>query len=142
MTVTIRPFRYPEDYPAAKRLWESMEKGVRFSRSDVPDEIEKKMQRDPDLFLIAEVDGEVVGTVIGGFDGRRGMVYHLAVDSAQRGRGLAMQLMEELEARLIAKGAIRAYLLVAADNSEARALYEKREWTWLDFDVVYAKDLA
>ncbi len=142
MTVTIRPFRYPEDYPAAKHLWESMEKGVRFSRSDVPAEIEKKLQHDPDLFLVAEVDGEVVGTVIGGFDGRRGFIYHLAVDPAQRGRGLATQLMDEVETRLLAKGAIRAYLLVAADNAEARSLYEKRDWTWLDYDVIYAKDLA
>jgi ribosomal protein S18 acetylase RimI-like enzyme len=50
--------------------------------------------------------------------------------------------MTELEKRLIAKGAIRAYLLVHKDNHEARALYEKQKWTHLEEDVVYAKDIA
>jgi ribosomal protein S18 acetylase RimI-like enzyme len=140
--VLIREFRYPEDYPQAVSLWQAQTKGVRFSRSDVPQEIEKKMQRDPDLFLVAEAEGELVGTVIGGFDGRRGMIYHLVVAESHRRRGIAETLMEELERRLVAKGAIRAYLLTASDNHEARALYEKNNWSWLDFDVIYAKDLA
>ncbi len=42
------------------------------------EEIKKKLQRDPDLFL-QEIDNEIVGTIIGGYDGRRGMIYHLAV---------------------------------------------------------------
>ena len=48
-------------------------------RSDTLAEITKKVQRDPDLFLVAEADGRLIGSVIGGFDGRRGMIYHLAV---------------------------------------------------------------
>jgi ribosomal protein S18 acetylase RimI-like enzyme len=141
LPITIREFRYPEDYEQAAHLWRSMEKGVRFSRSDVPVELEKKMKRDPDLFLVAEADGELVATVIGGFDGRRGMIYHLAVAESRRGRGLASQLMDELEKRLIAKGCIRSYLLVHADNTEAFALYEKRGWAALTDIVLYAKDL-
>ncbi|HSQ40630.1 MAG TPA: hypothetical protein VLM78_10780, partial [Anaerolineales bacterium] len=61
--ILIREFHYPPDYEQAARLWQSMDKGVRFSRSDVPAEIEKKLARDPDLFLVAEWDGELVGTV-------------------------------------------------------------------------------
>jgi ribosomal protein S18 acetylase RimI-like enzyme len=141
LPISIREFRYPNDYESAVRLWESMEKGVRFSRSDVPVEIEKKLQRDPDLFLVAEADGDLVGTVIGGFDGRRGMVYHLAVAEPHRRYGVATRLMDELEKRLVARGAIRAYLLVHFENVEARALYEKLDWDWLDEDVIYAKDL-
>lgn len=139
---TIRQFQYPQDYEPAARLWQSMEKGVRFSRSDVPAEIEKKLARDPDLFLVAEWDGVLVGTVMGGFDGRRGMVYHLAVAHAHRRRGIAEALMRELEKRLIAKGCIRAYLLVHAENMEARALYEQQKWVLLADDVIYSKDLA
>lgn len=140
--ILIREFHYPQDYEQAARLWQSMDKGVRFSRSDVPAEIEKKLSRDPDLFLVAEQDGEMVGTVIGGFDGRRGMVYHLAVAESKRRNGIAAQLMRELEERLIAKGCIRSYLLVQANNEEARALYEKNNWVLLDDDVIYSKDLA
>lgn len=138
----IREFRYPQDYESAARLWQGMDRGVRFSRSDVPAEIEKKVAHDPDLFLVAELDGELVGTVIGGFDGRRGMVYHLAVADAHRRRGIADALMRELEMRLVAKGCIRAYLLVHAENTEARALYEKQDWILLADDVVYSKDIA
>ncbi len=140
--ILIREFQYPEDYEQAARLWQSMDKGVRFSRSDVPAEIEKKMTRDPDLFLVAEAKGEVIGTVIGGYDGRRGMVYHLVVDVSHRRLGIADQLMVELEKRLVAKGCIRSYLLVHADNAEARALYEKHNWVLLADDVVYSKDIA
>jgi len=71
--VSIRPYRHPHDYPAVRALWESMEKGVNVGRSDSPDEIAKKAARDPDLFLLAEADGLIVGSIIGGFDGRRGV---------------------------------------------------------------------
>ena len=140
--VLIREFNYPQDYEQAARLWQGMEKGVHFSRSDTPAEIEKKLARDPDLFLVAELDGELVGTVIGGFDGRRGMIYHLAVAVPHRRSGIARSLLRELEQRLIAKGCIRAYLLVHAQNTEARALYQNHHWTPLDDDLLYAKDLA
>ena len=140
--ILIREFHYPQDYEQAARLWQSMEQGVRFSRSDIPAEIEKKLARDPDLFLVAELDGELVGTVIGGFDGRRGMIYHLAVTSTHRRRGIARALMGEIEKRLVAKGCIRAFLLVHADNAEARTLYEKQDWVLLASDVVYSKDIA
>lgn len=138
----IREFNYSQDYDSAARLWQSMDRGVRFGRSDVPAEIEKKLARDPDLFLVAESDGELVGTVIGGFDGRRGMVYHLAVAHAHRRRGVAEALMREIEKRLVAKGCIRAFLIAHADNVEARALYEKQDWVLLANDVVYSKDIA
>jgi len=140
--ILIREFHYPQDYEQAARLWQNMDKGVHFSRSDVPAEIEKKVARDPDLFLVAELDGELIGTVVGGFDGRRGMVYHLAVAASHRRRGIAEALMCELEKRLIAKGCIRSYLLVHAQNEAARALYEKHNWVLLGDDVVYSKDLA
>ena len=76
---SIREFHFPEDYDAARRLWEGAGPGIHIRRSDEPGEIQKKLQRDPDLFLVAEADGQLIGTVLGGFDGRRGMVYHLAV---------------------------------------------------------------
>ena len=140
--ILIREFHYPQDYEQAARLWQGLDKGVHFSRSYVPAEIEKKLSRDPDLFLVAELDGELAGTVIGGFDGRRGMVYHLAVAASHRRRGIAEALMRELEKRLAAKGCIRSYLLVHANNEEARALYKKQSWVLLDDDVIYSKDLA
>ena len=50
----IREFQHPVDYPGALSVWESMETGMHVGRSDSPEEIEKKLKRDPDLFLVAE----------------------------------------------------------------------------------------
>jgi ribosomal protein S18 acetylase RimI-like enzyme len=140
-SVTIRPFQYPADYGAAIALWNSIERGVRVGPSDTPAEIEKKLLRDPDLFLVAVSDGGLVGTVIGGYDGRRGFVYHLAVAQGFRRGGVGSRLMTEVEERLRRKGCIRSYLLVSPDNNEAMRHYEKWGWRLLD-DQVYGKDLS
>ena len=102
--VDLREFRFPTDYDAVIRFWESIEKGVHIGPSDAPEEIQKKIQRDPDLFLVAELNNEIVGTVIGGFDGRRGMIYHLAVAASLRGQGIGSRLMSEVEVSFACQG--------------------------------------
>lgn len=139
--VTVRQFNYPEDYPRVLHLWERMEKGLHVGRSDVPVEIEKKLQRDPDLFLVAEAEGELVGAVVGGYDGRRGFIYHLAVASDFRGQGIASRLMGEVETRLRARGCLRTYLFVLRDNEEAMHFYEKHGWERMEYVYPYGKDL-
>ena len=76
----LRDFRFPADYPEVRSLWHAAGPGIQTGRSDELEEIRKKVERDPDLFIIAENQGKVIGAVLGGFDGRRGIVYHLAVD--------------------------------------------------------------
>jgi ribosomal protein S18 acetylase RimI-like enzyme len=137
---SIREFQFPEDYPAVIELWENSGPGVKVRRSDQPEEIAKKIQRDPDLFLIAEAGSRLVGAVMGGFDGRRGMVYHLAVDKEFRSQGLGASLMEELENRLRSKGCIRCYLMVTRNNPSALDFYEQRSWEPLDLFIL-GKDL-
>ena len=137
----IREFHYPEDYPAARLLWENAGPGIQLRRSDDPDEIQKKLQHDPELFLVAEADGKILGTVLGGFDGRRGMVYHLAVTESSRKQGIGELLMDELERRLKSKGCIRCYLLVTVENKGAMRFYEKRGWAHMKNVTTYGKDL-
>lgn len=138
--LTIRTFRYPQDYPAVRALWEHSGPGIQLGRSDEPQEIVKKLQRDPELFLVAEVDDLIVGVVVGGFDGRRGIVYHLAVNQAYRSRGIAAALMETLEERLRAKGCLRSYLLVTKDNAAGMRFYESHGWRRMEL-FAYGKDL-
>jgi ribosomal protein S18 acetylase RimI-like enzyme len=140
-TAKIREFLFPQDYSDVIRLWETAGSGVRVGRSDAPEEILKKTTFAPDLFLIAEQDGRLVGSVIGGFDGRRGLIYHLAVDIQHRMSGLGSRLMEEIERRLIARGCLRSYLLVTPENTEAMSFYENRGWKRMDI-VTFGKDLA
>lgn len=106
-------------------LWENAGDGIRLRDSDRSDEIKKKIQRDPDLFLVARIEDAIVGTVMGGFDGRRGFIYHLAVAEAFRHNGIARQLMDEVENRLKKKGCLKCYLLVTPDNQSAMDFYDK-----------------
>lgn len=138
--VAIRPFLYPDDLISVLDLWANAGPGIHVGRSDTPDEIEKKLTRDPDLFLVAEQDGRLIGSVLGGFDGRRGMVYHLAVAASYRRQGLGEALMEAVEARLRDKGCLRYYLLVTEDNDTAMKFYEQRGHVLLPLHI-YAKDL-
>ena len=138
----IREFRFPEDFPQVENLWASMEKGVHLGRSDTPGEIQKKLARDPDLFLVAEEDEQIIGTIIGGFDGRRGMLYHLAVSASFRRRGIGSRLMDEVESRLRAKGCIRCYLMVTAENADGMRYYERHGWEQMETVMPYAKNLA
>ena len=139
--VHIREFNFPADYEQVYKLWGTIEKGVHIGRSDSLDEIGKKIQRDPDLFLVAESDGDIVGSVIGGFDGHRGLVYHLAVASSFRGRGIGSRLMDEVESRLRAKGCLKCYLLVTLDNPEVEDYYQQRGWQHMDQIHLYGKEL-
>ncbi len=117
-----------EDYEAVCALWAEYPNELGIGRSDARDEIAKKLRRDPDLFIVAEEEGQIAGTVIGGFDGRRGLIYHLAVAPPFRGRGLGRALMAEVERRLAAKGCIRAYLLVKPENLDVIEFYARMGW--------------
>lgn len=122
------------DYDAVFALWQNAGNGIGLGRSDSREEIAKKLERDPDLFLVAEDDSHpersrrIIGTVIGGYDGRRGLVYHLAVEQGWRERGIGKMLMDEVEQRLKAKGCLRAYLLVKDDATEVMEFYQHLGW--------------
>jgi ribosomal protein S18 acetylase RimI-like enzyme len=137
----IREFRFPVDYQQVYELWIAIEKGVHVGRSDTLAEIGKKIARDPDLFLVAEVDNNIIGSVLGGFDGRRGLIYHLAVAVSFRGQGVGSHLMDEVESRLRAKGCLKSYLLVTLDNPEVEDYYRLRGWQHMDQIHLYGKEL-
>jgi len=138
--ISIRPFHFPEDYEAVLNLWQNAGEGIGVGQSDQPEEIEKKARHAPDLFLLAESGSRIIGTVIGGYDGRRGMLYHLAVAAEFRGQGVGTLLMDEIEARLKEKGCRKAYLLVKQGNSAAE-MYEKRGWGEMTHVRLFGKNL-
>lgn len=135
----IREFKYPEDYQAVIDLWSNAGPGIHLAKSDTEQEIKKKLQRDPDLFLVTESEGKIIGAVLGGYDGRRGMVYHLAVCPKYQHQGIGKALMQALEDRLRQKGCVKAYLLVTKDN-DATNFYETIGWGEMDL-LIYGKEL-
>jgi ribosomal protein S18 acetylase RimI-like enzyme len=136
----IREFNLQQDYDSVVALWQASGPGVRVGRSDTRAALALKLTRDPDLFLVAEAHGVLVGAVLGGFDGRRGMVYHLAVVADHQGRGVGKALMAELENRLRARGCVKAYLLVVPDNTAALAFYHRLGWDPMPINIL-GKDL-
>lgn len=138
----IREICFPNEFPQVERLWKSIEKGVSLSVSDTLDETQKHLGISPDLFLVAEDGGQIVGTVLGGYDGRRGLVYHLAVDTSRRRQGVGSRLMEEIESRLLSKGCLRCYILVTMENQDAMNYYQKRGWNQMTNVVPFAKNLG
>ncbi|MBI5300637.1 MAG: GNAT family acetyltransferase [Chloroflexi bacterium] len=125
-----------DDYDVAFALWQDSAPGIGLSRSDTRDEIAKKLQRDPDLFLVATDDGKLIGTVFGGYDGRRGLIYHLAVARVYRGNGLGKILMAEVEKRMAAKGCLKSYLLVKRENEDVIEFYQGLGWDVMDITIM------
>jgi ribosomal protein S18 acetylase RimI-like enzyme len=86
--------------------------------------IANKMTTQPELFFVAEVDGRVVGTVMSGYDGHRGWMYSLAVDTAYRRHGIGKRLVAHAEAALTARGCPKVNLQVLSLKEDIRAFYE------------------
>jgi ribosomal protein S18 acetylase RimI-like enzyme len=87
-------------------------------------EIQRKMLSDPDLFLVADDSNEVVGAVMGGFDGRTAWVSRLAVAPDRRREGVARRLIGELERRFAELDAPEPHVLVLDDNEDSRRMWE------------------
>jgi NAD(P)H-dependent FMN reductase/ribosomal protein S18 acetylase RimI-like enzyme len=119
---TIRPFG-PLDHDGVVALWSEV-----FAddppRNAPAEMIARKTTVQPELFLLAIEDGAVVGTVIGGFDGVRGWIHHLAVQPRRRRGGIASRLMARAEEGLAALGCPKVNLQVRADNVAVVAFYE------------------
>jgi ribosomal protein S18 acetylase RimI-like enzyme len=136
MRMVIRQFDLDRDYDSAVALWRTAGPDVHVGPSDSRDQIAIKLARDPDLFLAAEEGGRLVGTVIGGWDGRRGLIYHLAVAADFRQQGVGRRLMTEVEQRLTAKGCYKSYLLITQDNTDVMDFYRKLGWEAMPVQVM------
>lgn len=87
-------------------------------------DIARKMKVDPELFLIGVEGGKVIATVMGGYDGHRGWIYHLGIDPAYQRRGLGRQIMDAIEEKLKARDCLKVNLMVMKTNHKAMKFYE------------------
>lgn len=118
---TIRAFRL-EDTDAVIVLWS--EAGLTRPWNDPRADIERKLAVQPELFLVADGDGTIVGSVMAGYDGHRGWLYYLATAADRRGEGIARALIEEAERLLLAMGCPKVQLMVRRGNEQVLGLYE------------------
>jgi ribosomal protein S18 acetylase RimI-like enzyme len=113
-TCMVRPFK-PSDRDALVRLWSSVFPDDP-PRNDPDVMIDNKMTVRPELLLVAEDEGRLVGAAIAGFDGTRGWLYHVAVDPAHRLRGVGTSLVETAVEGLRALGCPKVNLQVRIGN--------------------------
>lgn len=118
---TIRETR-PGDFDVIIRLWESVDRHT--GLADRREYLETFHAFSPELFLVAEAEGRIVGTVIGGWDGWRANIARLSTHPDLRREGVAMALVQEIELRLRAKGARRIYALVDRRSPPAEPFWE------------------
>ena len=90
---------------------------------DTREAVTALLGRDPDAVIMAEQDGELVGSVIAGWDGWRCHLYRLAVRPAWRRRGVGSALLEAAEDRFRAVGAARADAMVLDGNDLGQSLW-------------------
>jgi ribosomal protein S18 acetylase RimI-like enzyme len=116
----IRPFQR-EDEQAVVSLWDRC--GLRRWWNDPHKDISRKLQVGADLFLVGVIGGEVVATVMAGYEGHRGWINYLAVAPENQRAGLGRQIMKEAEHRLRASGCPKINLQIRSSNLPAIDFY-------------------
>lgn len=136
----------PSDFGELARLWGLFD-GTTMTRVDSPAGFSGFLERNPGMSFVAVVSGStapgirgIVGSVLGGHDGRRGYVYHLAVHPDFQGRGVGAELMERLESAMRGIGLEKAHLFVYPDNP-AMGFYARMGWHLRDDLEVMSKVL-
>lgn len=127
----------PTDLDEALRLWQRTEHLATVTR----DEVEGVLEHDAGLVLVAEHGGRLVGVVLGTYDGRRGWIQRLAVETQARRGGVATALVEQLERRLVERGCTQVNLLVFDDNRSGRTFWEQIGYEGTERLVMYRRRL-
>ena len=119
----------PGDYEGVYDLWISTP-GMGLNTTDESREgIEKYLKRNPSTCFVAEDQGQIVGVIMAGNDGRRGYIYHTAVHPSCRKRGIARRMVENVLTALDAEGINKVALVVFKRNADGNAFWEKMGFT-------------
>ena len=124
--ITTREFLI-DDYDAALQLWQRVE-GLEVAEGDDREGVARFLARNPGVSRVAIDGSAVVGVAMCGHDGRRGHVYHLAVDPAYRRYGLGRRLVKECLDGLRRAGVLRAIILVVDNNFGGAEFWKRAGW--------------
>lgn len=111
-----------QDRAAVIALWHAC--GLVAANNDPGADIDLKLTMQPELFLVGERSGEVVATVMAGFDGHRGWINYLATSPDHQREGLGREMMQAAEVRLVARGCPKINLQIRGGNTDVRGFYE------------------
>ena len=119
---TLRAFA-PDDVEQLVALWQAC--GLTRPWNDPYRDIERKLAVDPELLRVAERAGELVASIMIGYEGHRGWVNYLAVAPACQREGIGRALMAHAEHVLRERGCPKINLMIRGDNTEALAFYRR-----------------
>ena len=124
-TVTIK------DYDAIFELWNSTEQSRRALNpvDDTREGIDRYLKRNPNTCFVAVTDDIIVGVILTGHDGRRGIIHHMCVHPDYRRRGIAGQLVSLAEDALKKEGIQKVFGLVFKDNDTANTFWEQQGYS-------------
>lgn len=120
-----------DDYDAIFALWDSTEQSRRALNpvDDSRDGIDRYLKRNPTTCFAAVMDGNIVGVILSGHDGRRGIIHHLCVHPDFRRMGIASRLVAMAEEALQKEGIQKVFGLVFKDNDVANMFWETQGYT-------------
>jgi len=123
-----------DDYSKVIELWKNTE-GVEINEyDDSRKSIKRFLEKNSKTCFVAENSNhEIIGTIIGGNDGRRGLIYHLMVIPEYRNKGIGKKLLEKVEKNLKKDGIKKIYLLTLNDNEIGNEFWENNEYEIRDF---------
>ena len=119
------------DYDMICGLWNSTEQSRRALNpvDDSREGIERYLKRNPETCFAAVRNGMIIGVILAGHDGRRGIIHHLCVHQDFRRMGIAACLVAAAEAALKKEGIQKVFGLVFTDNDTANAFWEKQGYS-------------
>jgi N-acetylglutamate synthase len=129
------------DYDEVIALWRATE-GLGLGESDERGAIAVYLDRNPGMSFVAVNGDLIVGAVLGGHDGRRGYLHHLAVVPRWRHHGIGRALVEASLAQLKAAGLPKCNLFLYGHNAAGRAFWLKHGWSAREDLVLVQKPLT
>jgi ribosomal protein S18 acetylase RimI-like enzyme len=128
------------DYNEIYSLWQ-MTPGMGLSDADSRDNIEQFLIRNKGMSFCYKEKDKIVGTILCGYDGRRGYIYHVTVAEECREKGIGRMLVEKSLASLRKAGIRKCHLFVFADNKLGNSFWGYSGWTKRDDIFVYSKNI-
>jgi len=119
------------DYDEVVSFWNSVE-GVGLNDADTRENMDSYLRRNPGLTFVARHDGQIVGAVLCGHDGRRGYLHHLAVAHTHRRQGLGKALVDKCLSGLRSLGIQKCNIMVFGGNEEGLAFWKADGWVVRD----------
>ena len=130
------------DYKSVYNLWLNTPGMGLNTHDDSAAGIKKYLLRNPNTCFVAEKDGEIIGVILSGHDGRRGLIYHMAVKISEREQGIGNTLLEHAMKALNNEGIGKVYITVFKNNASGNAFWEKRGFTIPDESLYRAKEIV